>query len=194
MIDQAIIYGISAGGLTAIELAANHHDKVHKLILASAISKKWLNKDEKVYKTAHVIFNPKIESVTWGMVRFFSRILPRMIANSFYPRFSSYPPHKLTPKSIRELVSAMKHYRSKKGFLNDIDQDISEETIKNIKCSSLVIHSKYDNSVSFEHAIHSKNTIQNSRLVELDNEWGHLFWIGKDSEQSIMKTIEFIKE
>lgn len=193
-IDKAIIYGISAGGLTAIELAANHNDRVHKLILASAISKKWLNKDEKVYKTAQVIFNPKIERVTWGMVRLFSGIIPRMIANSFYPQFSSYSPHKLTPKSIRELVSAMEYYRSKKGFLNDIDQVINKETIKKIKCPSLVIHSKYDNSVSFEHANHSKNTIQNSRLVELDNEWGHLFWIGKDSEQSIVKTIEFIKE
>lgn len=193
-IDKAIVFGISAGGLTAIELAANHSDRVHKLILASAISKKWLNKDEKVYKAAQVIFNPKIERVTWCMVRFFSGIIPRMIANSFYPQFSSYPPHKLTSKSIRELISAMKYYRSKKGFLNDIDQVIDKKTIKKIQCPSLVIHSKYDNSVSFEHANHSKNTIQNSSLVELDNEWGHLFWIGKDSDQSIRKTIEFIKE
>lgn len=193
-IDKAVIYGISAGGLTAIELAANHHDRVQKLILASAISKKWLYKDEKVYKKAQIIFKPKIEIVTWGMVRFFFRFLPGMIANSFYPQFSSFPPHKLSPKEIHELASAMKHYRSKNGFLKDIDQDISEETIKTIKCPSLIIHSKYDNSVSFDHAIHSHNTIQNSRLIELKNEWGHLFWIGKDSEQSIRQTIEFIKE
>jgi pimeloyl-ACP methyl ester carboxylesterase len=193
-IDKAIIYGISAGGLTAIELAANYPDKILKLILASAISRKWLKKDEKVYKTALIIFNPKIESFTWRMVTSFSRILPRMMANSFYSQFSSYPAHKLRSKDIRELVLAMSRYRSKRGFLNDIAQDISEETIKKIKCPSLVIHSKNDNSVSFEHAIHSGNSIQNSRLVELENEWGHLFWIGKESEQSIMKTIEFIKE
>nr|WP_299072218.1 alpha/beta hydrolase [uncultured Allomuricauda sp.] len=193
-LDNVIVYGISAGGLTAIELAANHPDKVSKLILASAISKKWLNKNEKIYKTAKIIFNPKMERITWGMVTFFSKILPKVIANSFYPQFSTYPAHELRREDIEELISAIKHYRSKRGFLNDIDQDINEDTIKKIKCPSLVIHSTYDNSVSFEHAIHSKEKIQNSRLVKLDNEWGHLFWIGKESEKSIKVTIEFIEQ
>jgi pimeloyl-ACP methyl ester carboxylesterase len=88
-IKPAIVYGISAGGLTAIELAAQHPDKVQKLILASAISKKWLAKDNKIYKTAQIIFNPKIERVTWGMVSLFSKLLPRVLANSFYPQFST---------------------------------------------------------------------------------------------------------
>ncbi len=29
--------------------------------------------------------------------------------------------------------------------------------------------------------------INNSKIIELDNEWGHLFWIGKDSNESIKK-------
>jgi hypothetical protein len=36
--------------------------------------------------------------------------------------------------------------------------------------------------------------IKNSKLVGLDNEWGHLFWIGHDSNVSIRKTIEFIEQ
>jgi hypothetical protein len=36
--------------------------------------------------------------------------------------------------------------------------------------------------------------IENSKLVEVNNEWGHLFWIGNDSNDSIRKTIEFITE
>ena len=132
-IDKAVIYGISAGGLTAIELAANYPDRINKLILTSSISKKWLTKDEKIYKTAQIIFNPKIEKLTWGMVMFFSNIFPAMIAKSFYSQFSSFPSHKLNREDIRELVSALQQYRSKRGFLNDIDQDINEETIKKIK-------------------------------------------------------------
>lgn len=193
-IDKAIIYGISAGGLTAIELAANHNDKVQKLILASAISKKWLNKNEKIYITAKFIFNSGIERFIWGMIRFFSAILPGMIANSFYKQFSIYPPHKLRTEDKRDLIFALKYYRSKKGFLNDIDQDIDEVVLTMITCPSLIIHSKYDNSVSFEHARHARNTIQNSRLIELRNEWGHLIWLGKDSEQSVLKISEFIEE
>ena len=51
-IDKVIVYAISAGGLTSIELAAEYPERVEKLILASAVSKKWLDKNGKVYKTA----------------------------------------------------------------------------------------------------------------------------------------------
>jgi pimeloyl-ACP methyl ester carboxylesterase len=121
-LKKVIVYGISAGGLTAIELAAKEYERVDKLILASAISKKWLSKDKKAYRIAHLIFNPEIEGIIWGMIRPLSRIFPRLIANSFYPQFSTYPKHRLTKKDVLELVSALRFYRSKKGFLNDIDQ------------------------------------------------------------------------
>lgn len=192
-LDKIIVYGISAGGLTAIELAANYPNKVSKLILASAISKKWLDENGKIYKTAQRIFNPKMEKFTWGMVRFFSKIFPNMIAKSFYPQFSKNPIHKLNKDDIQELVSTMKHYNSKNGFLNDIDQNIDDKIITKIKCSTLIIHSKNDNSVPFEHPLHSNRIIENSQLIELNNEWGHLFWIGTDSKKSIEKTIEFIE-
>ena len=62
-VDNIIVYGISAGGLTAIELAGNYPNKVSKLILASAVSKKWLDEQGKIYKTAKKMFNPKIEKI-----------------------------------------------------------------------------------------------------------------------------------
>ncbi|MEX2512000.1 MAG: alpha/beta hydrolase [Cyclobacteriaceae bacterium] len=193
-IDQVIVYGISAGGLTAIELAANYPNRVSKLILASAISKKWLEDNGKIYKTAQRIFNPKVEKFTWGMVRFFSSIFPTMIAKSFYPQFSKKAMNGLKGEDITELISAMKHYRSGRGFLNDIHQTIKDSTIAEIQCPTLIIHSRNDNSVPFEHALHAKKMIKNSKLVELDNEWGHLFWIGTDSMNSINKILKFIDE
>jgi pimeloyl-ACP methyl ester carboxylesterase len=193
LIDNVIVYGISAGGLTAIEMASNYPDKVSKLILASAISKKWLDEQGKLYKTAKKMFSPKMEKFIWGMVRFFSRIFPNMIAKSFYPQFSKNPVHKLKKSNIQELVSTMKHYNSKNGFLNDIDQNIDDETIKKITCSTLIIHSRNDNSVSFEHADYANKMIKGSKLIGLENEWGHLFWIGNDSKEPLNKTIEFIK-
>jgi pimeloyl-ACP methyl ester carboxylesterase len=110
--------------------AAQHPDKVQKLILASAISKKWLAKDNKIYKTAQIIFNPKIERFTWGMVSLFSKLLPRVLANSFYPQFSTISKPQIKKEDIQELISALKHYRSKSGFLNDIDQDICETSLE----------------------------------------------------------------
>jgi pimeloyl-ACP methyl ester carboxylesterase len=191
-LDNVIIYGISAGGLTAIELAANYPKRVRKLILASAISKKWLDENEKIYKTAQKIFSPGFEKITWGMVRFFSGIFPKLIAKSFYPQFSKRPIERLNLNDVRELIMAMKHYNSGHGFLNDIDQNISNSTIVDIKCPTLILHSKNDNSVPFEHALHSHKMIENSKLLEIDNEWGHLIWIGIDSQTLIKETLEFI--
>ncbi|WP_236976659.1 alpha/beta fold hydrolase [Membranihabitans maritimus] len=192
-IDNVIIYGISAGGLTAIELASNYPDRVSKMILASAISKEWLDKQGKIYKTSKKMFNPRMEKIVWGMVRFFSRIFPNMIEKSFYPKFSNNPSHKLKKDDVTELISTIRHYNSKTGFLNNIDQNIDDEVISKIKCPTLIIHSENDSSVPFEHALHANKMIKNSEIAKLNNEWGHLFWIGTDSIESITKTIEFIK-
>ncbi|NND07048.1 MAG: alpha/beta hydrolase [Saprospiraceae bacterium] len=192
--DSAIVYGISAGGLTAIEFAAQFPDKIEKLVLASAISKKGLDENEKINKTAQIVFHPNAERFTWGMVRLFSKFFPKLIAKSFYPQFSTKPSHELKQKDSDELVLALNKYHSKKRFLNDIDQSISSDTIAKIKCPCLIVHSGNDNSVSFMHALHAKDMIEHSTLTELDNAWGHLFWIGKDSIQSIKKTLEFVQD
>lgn len=192
-IDKVIVYGISAGGLPSIELSRKYPDRVTKLILASAVSKKWLDKNGQVYKTAKKLFNPKIEKTVWGLIRIFSRIFPKMIANSFYPQFSKNKSHQLDKNDIKEFLSTLKHYNSKTGFMSDIDHDVEQGHISKIQCPTLIIHSRNDNSVSFEHAEYANRMIKESRLIGLENEWGHLFWIGKDSDSAIRKTIEFIE-
>jgi len=192
-LDRIIVYGISAGGLTAIELASNYPDFVCKLILASAISKKWLDEQGTTYKTAKRIFNPKVEKITWGAVNFFSDIFPDLIAKSFFPQFSKKTIYKLKKSDILELVSTMKHYNSKTGFLNDIDQNIDNEVITKIKCPTLIIHSEFDNSVPIEHAKYANKMIEYSEIQILQNEWGHLIWLGTDSKIAIEKIMKFIE-
>lgn len=191
-IEKVVLYAISAGGLTSIEFAGNYPERVEKLILASAVTKRWLDKNGRVYKTAKKLFNPKTERIVWGVIRFFSRIFPRMVANNFYPQFSENKPHRLEKNDINELLSTFKHFDSKSGFMSDIEHEIENGLISKIQCPTLIIHSKNDNSVSYEHAEHAKRMIKNSKLLGLNNEWGHLFWIGNDSNETIRKTIEFI--
>ncbi len=193
-IDKVVLYAISASGLTAIELAAKFPGRVEKLILASAVTKKWLDKNGKVYKTAKRLFNPKTEKMVWGMIRLFSGMFPKLIANSFYPQFSAKKFRRLEKCDINELLTTFKSYSSKTGFMSDIDHDIENKRISEIQCPTLIIHSKNDNSVSFEHAEHAKRNINHSKLLSLDNEWGHLFWIGKDSDEPIREAIEFIEQ
>ena len=193
-IVKVVIYAISAGGLTSIAFAGKYPERVDKLIMASAVSKNWLDKNGHIYKTAKRLFNPKTERIVWGMVRFFSRLFPKMIAQNFYPQFSKNKPHRLEKNDIKELISTFKYFNSKYGFMIDIEQVAENRLISEIQCSTLIIHSKNDNSVLFEHAEHANRMIKNSTLVSLDNEWGHLFWIGNDSNVSIRKTIEFIEQ
>ncbi len=192
-IDKIVLYAISAGGLTSIAFAVKYPERVEKLILASSVSKKWLDKNGHVYKTAKKIFNPKTERIVWGIIRVFSDIFPKTIANNFYPQFSKNKHHKLDRNDIKELLSTFKYFNSKYGFMSDIEHDVEEGLISRIQCPTLIIHSKNDNSVSYEHAVHSNKMIKNSKLLGLDNEWGHLFWIGKDSKESIRKIIDFIE-
>ncbi|MEX0929390.1 MAG: alpha/beta hydrolase [Balneolales bacterium] len=193
-INKVVLYAISAGGSTSIEFAGKYPERVEKLILASAVSKQWLDKNGQVYKAAKKLFNPKTERLVWGIIRNFSGIFPSMIANNFYPQFSKNKPHRLEKKDIQELLATFKHFSSKSGFMSDIDHDVENGLISEIQSPTLVIHSKNDNSVSYEHAEYANTMIKNSKLIGLDNEWGHLFWIGNDSHESIRKTIKFIEQ
>jgi pimeloyl-ACP methyl ester carboxylesterase len=123
-IEKVILYAISAGGLTAIEFAGNYPERVEKLVLASAVTKNWLDKNGKVYKIAKKLFNPRTERFAWGLNRFFSGIFPRMITNYFYTQFSRNRPHKLGKSDIKELLSTFKHFNSKSGFMSDIEHDV----------------------------------------------------------------------
>ncbi len=193
-IEKVIIYAISAGGLTAIELAGGYPARVEKLILASAVSKDWLDKKGGIYKTAKILFNPRTEKIVWGTIKLFSGIFPKTIAKSFYPQFTTNKLHKLAKRDIIELLTTFKHFNSKSGFISDIDHHINDNILSEINCPTLIIHSKNDNSVSFIHAEHAKKWISNSILIGLNNEWGHLLWIGMDSDESIKQIMEFIEE
>ncbi len=190
---QVVVYGISAGGLTAIELAAHYPARVEKLLLASAVTMKWLRREDSIYKTAQIMFRPGMEAFIWAMVRTFAKVFPRLIANSFYPQFSSLAKTSLGKADIEDLMQALRSYRSGKGFLNDLEQDIDPKELSKIQCPTLIVHSEHDASVSFDHADNAHALIPHSQLLTLQNEWGHLFWIGKDADKSIQSTIQFIQ-
>lgn len=193
-ISQVVIYGISAGGWTALELAANYPERVKKLLLVSAVTKKWLNEKEKIYKTSKIIFNPKVGWLTWGMVKVFSLLTPALIAKSFFSEFSSVKDVKITHIEIKELTNSLKTYNSKKGFINDIDQNVDGETLRKIKCPTLMLHSKNDNSVSIDHPNYAHEIISHSQLHILENKWGHMLWIGEDYRTAKELITNFISE
>ncbi|MGC9356103.1 MAG: alpha/beta fold hydrolase, partial [Mariniphaga sp.] len=177
----------------SIAFAARYPERVEKLILASAVSEEWLDKNGQVYKTAKRLFHPNTAGMVWRLIRFFSGLFPQMTARNFYTQFSKNKPHRLAREDINELLAAFKYYHSKSGFMCDIEHEIEPGVLAAIQCPTLIIHSKNDNSVPFEHAEYAKRMIKHSELLVLENEWGHLFWIGSDSIEPVRKTMEFIE-
>lgn len=193
-IDQVIVYGISAGGWTALEMAANYPDRVRKLLLVSAVSTKWLDKHEKTYQLARRMFHPKVAWLSWSLVHVFAGLAPRLIAKSFYAEFSSLKGAKITRQEGKELSGALKKYRSGTGFVNDLDQNIDTATLNKIHCPTLILHSRYDASVSPEHAKHAHQEIQGAQLHMLENKWGHMLWLDQEYQEVLRLINNFLDE
>ncbi len=191
-IKKTVVYGISAGGLTAIALAAHHPEKVAKLVLASAVTKKWLNQEDFTYRLARRMFSPRWEGTIWAMVHFFAQLMPGMMARSFFPQFSTQKKTKITKAEARELCEELKNYRSGKGFSNDLDQALSSVTLEKIKCPCLILHSRNDASVAIDHAEHAHQRIRSSSLHIFNNKWGHMLWIGEDYKQVRDVLVDFL--
>lgn len=179
-IQKVIVFGISAGGLTALEIASNHPDRVDNLILMSALTKKWFVETDKIYKGAKKIFAPNIERYTWFLYRVFFGLFPKGMTKTMFRQVSKYRPIEFTEGEFQELKQMTLIMRSYKGFDNDLDQTIELEALMRIKCPTLILHSKNDNAVDISHAQNAKKSIENSKLVTFNNRWGHLLWLGAD--------------
>lgn len=193
-LESVVLYAISAGGPTAIAFAATFPGMARKLILASAVTKEWMNKNEWMYRVASMMFRPAIQAYSWAMIHTMSRLFPSITAKQFFRQFSSVKPHLLEKRDRHELIAALSRYASNEGFMNDLNQLGVDEEIAYVNCPTLIIHSAHDNSVPIDHALFAKRMIGNSRIEILQNEWGHLIWIGSDSEEAFRKIEQFIVE
>lgn len=73
-----------------------------------------------------------------------------------------------------------------------MDQNIDQKVIGEIICPTIILHSSKDIVVNIEHAKYAHTKIKKSILKVYDNRWGHLLWLGKESNITIEDTLEFI--
>lgn len=179
-IKSVIIFGISAGGLTALEIAANYPERVESMILLSALTKKWFANDSGLYRGAKRIFEPSIERYTWSLYRFFFRYAPQTMAKLMFKAVSKYRPVEFTQDELIELKQMTLAMRSYAGFDNDLDQDIDSNILDRITCRTLIVHNYFDNTVDQSHPQNAKTGIHNSELIICHNRWGHLLWLGEE--------------
>lgn len=186
-LSKAIVLGVSGGGLTALEIAANYSDRVESLVLMSALTKKWFVETDKVYKGGKKLFAPKMEWFTWLLYRLFFRLFPKVVTRTMFKELSKYRPIKFTEDEFQELKQMTLKMRSGQGFDNDLNQTIDQEILTRVECPTLILHSNYDNAVEISHPLNAKAKIKNSKLKTFNNRWGHLIWLGKDYNQYLIE-------
>lgn len=193
-INEVIVVGISAGGLTALELASNYPTRSKKLVLISAVTMKWLSESDDLYIRGKKMFSPNKEKRSWVLFRFFFKLFPKLMTKVLFKELSTIEKPVILKDEIAEIKAMTFKQSSGFGFENDLDQDIADGIIEQIKCPTLILHSKNDKSVNLEMAQYSNQKIENSELKTYDNKWGHLLWVGKESAKPIADVMRFISD
>lgn len=191
-VNKVTVIGISAGGLAALEFAARYADRIENLILMSALTKKWFTKTDRTYIGGKIIFNPKVEQVTWLFYKVLFLLIPKLMTSIMFKALSKYRPVKFKQIELQELKQMTMNMRSGKGFNNDLDQNIEQEILHKILCSCLILHSETDNQVSIAHAENAKEKIKNSKMITFKNRWGHMLWFGDEYQPVLTELKSFL--
>lgn len=185
------VVAISYGGITGLHFAARHPEKAKSLILASAVTQpitdlKRLEQAKKFYGKGHEGF--------WKMLNFIGKISKKSLAKRTYAIFSTCNTSEIMREIKPDAIDAIAKFYNKqpenKGALLDLEHTINDSVFDRIKSPTLIIHSKEDRAVPFEHAENAKSKIRDSELF-VANTWGHFIWVGKGADEVLNKIISF---
>ncbi len=174
-IDKAVVVGVSAGALSALELALRHPDRVAVLLLmvpaAYSPSSPVQVEASRASRFAFWLVNAGADFLWWAAEK---------MAPSALIRFMGVPPELVAaaPKSEQERV--MKIVRSLQplsrraaGINIDSKPDLHRLPLERIKAPSLVISVRDDLFNTLPAAEHAAGTIPDAKLV-IYNTGGHL--------------------
>ena len=187
------VIAVSGGGLTGLYLASKYPEKVKKLILASAVTKP-LKIEKERYKSAKTFYGPW-HRIIWTLLNISGLISKKTLVKKTYELFSSCNVkdimYEIKKEDINEIIRFYKKKAQNIGALNDLEQIITDDVLLNISAPTLIVHSKHDRAVPFNHAQNAIELIKNSELYIAET-WGHFIWIGKGSEGVFNKVINFL--
>jgi pimeloyl-ACP methyl ester carboxylesterase len=178
--EVSAVIGISAGGRYAIPMATRHPETVKRLILQSSVSSlPW--PDTKTRIAAKVAFNPMIEGASWGAIRLLFKLTPDRALSAMLNQLSTKPGHQvlaaIEEDQRAELAQLFRSMRSGRGFANDLATSVSPDIVRSVSQPTLVMASRSDGSVLFEHAEQLTRLIPNAALF-VSEAPSHLLWYG----------------
>jgi pimeloyl-ACP methyl ester carboxylesterase len=182
----AAVVGQSAGGPSAVTMAARCPALVERLILQSAVGPlAW--PDRRTRLGSRVVFSPLTEHLTWALIHTLVRRAPATGLRLLLRDLSVQPvgpvlsalaePHRALAAALFEQM------RSGSGFCADLRDftDIAcyRETAAGVTQAALVIASPTDGAVPFAHARTLAAALPNARLIASEAP-SHFIWFSDD--------------
>jgi pimeloyl-ACP methyl ester carboxylesterase len=193
-IGKTNVIAVSGGGPTAIFLAANHPERVSKLVLVSALSKPW--QDNARYEAVKKFYSSKSYPIMWSMLRISGVVFPAMTAKITLSLFSTHDAgdfmKHLSKSEIKTLLRLYKTKAHSAGPLIDLKSQPKIAILNKITVPTLIAHSKEDKSVDFESAEYSLKNIKSAELF-VSPTWSHFPWFGPHSKEELDRVITFLK-
>lgn len=189
------VVGVSAGGPTAVAMAALFPDQVRSLVLHSARSSLPFP-DGASRLAAPIAFNPRLEAASWAGVRQLMRRRPSAGLRFMMASLSTLPARHvvedLTPTEQQLLAGTFAHMRSSTGFLNDIHQRSDPALEKQITQPTLIVASPHDGQVHSKHAEHLAHAIPHATTWASPS-LSHLIWHGSGGPATQERTNVFLR-
>lgn len=165
-IEKVIVIGVSAGGPSSMQFANNYPERVEKMVLLSAVSMPPNPNDKDPFFIKIVQMIQKSDYAYWAFTKAFETQMLSLlgIPSENYNEFT---------KEQKELAKDMLNVMHPMSLRYDgtiIDGLIIKDFVipKNIKVPTLIMHSKNDGLVSYNHAEYSNENIESSKLILYD--------------------------
>ncbi|RLM59348.1 alpha/beta hydrolase [Halobellus sp. Atlit-31R] len=207
-IDRALVVGVSGGGPAALQLAADHPERVSGLLLASAVT-------TEIDAHEYTVGNPLLDSLLTstpaldlrsGLVAALARFAPDVLIERALRMWST-----LEGEALEDHLDAVESDPAQRQLLLDVlasvlpasaridgalnDQDWFGELpladYETIACPALVIHGEHDGAVPISHAEHAAERLQNAELLRLHGD--HFAFVGADTERAEARVRAFLE-
>lgn len=194
--EVSAVVGISAGGPTAVEMAARHPDLVRRLVLENSVSSlPWPDRFTRV--AGGLLFAPPAEGAVWAATRLFLRRAPNLGLLALMAP--------LTDRSTRQVIAEFdeneraavidlfSQMSSGRGFQIDLASAMPSTLVASALQPALVIASRHDGSVGLEHAEDLVANLPNADLM-VNEASSHLMWFGPASDTIAPRLRAFLSE
>ncbi len=162
-IQKVIVFGISAGGPSAMQFANDHPERTSALILLSAVSQASVPGDKPAFYIGIIHLIQRSDYGYWLM----SQLLQPMILNLMGLPSYVYAKFTTAQKQLAQGMLDTMHPMSQRfqGTVNDGEmlQRCAVST-GNVSAPALILHAQDDTLVSYQHAENAREAIKRSRL------------------------------